>query len=117
MGFAYDLTDIGKQLADHNLLMTHWHHVFQDEILEIKYEDVMDDLLTLPKPGFLQDGVTLFQKGDLDGAELPFKKMLHHNPDHSACTYMTGLIYCRKGHVKEGADLMAKALKKASLIK
>ncbi len=44
MGFAYDLTDIGEQLADHNLLMHHWHQVFPNEILEIRYEDVVDDL-------------------------------------------------------------------------
>lgn len=44
MGFAYDLTDIGKQLADHNLLMDHWHRVFPGEILEINYEDVIEDL-------------------------------------------------------------------------
>lgn len=44
MGFAYDLTHIGLQLADHNLLMHHWNQLFPDGILEIKYEDVVDDL-------------------------------------------------------------------------
>jgi hypothetical protein len=44
MGFAYDLTDIGEQLADHNLLMHHWHRLFPGEILEIHYEEVVDDL-------------------------------------------------------------------------
>ncbi len=44
MGFAYDLTAIGEQLADHNLLMHHWHQVFPGEILEVNYEDVVDDL-------------------------------------------------------------------------
>jgi len=43
MGFAYDLRDIGEQLADHNLLMHHWHQLFPGEILEIRYEDVVDD--------------------------------------------------------------------------
>jgi len=43
MGFAYDLTWIGEQLADHNLLMHHWHQVFPGEILEIKYEDVVEN--------------------------------------------------------------------------
>ncbi len=188
MGFAYDLTDIGKQLADHNMMMDHWHRLFPDEILEIRYEDVVDDLegsarrilgyigmdweprvlqfntldrpvktasvwqvrqpiyktsknrwenyrshltpliqgtnakilpdpvedmITLPEPGFLQNGVALFHREDLDGAELRFKKMLHHNPEHAACTYMVGLVYCNKGHLAEGADMMALALKKA----
>jgi len=43
MGFAYDLDWIGEQLADHNLLMHHWHTVFPNEILEINYEDVVED--------------------------------------------------------------------------
>jgi len=42
MGFAYDLDWIGEQLADHNLLMQHWHRVCPGEILEINYEDVID---------------------------------------------------------------------------
>lgn len=44
MGFAYDLTSIGEQLADHNLLMHHWHQLFPGEIFEIHYEEVVDDL-------------------------------------------------------------------------
>ena len=185
MGFAYDLTDIGEQLADHNLLMHHWHQVFPGEILEINYEDVVDDLetsarkmldyigvaweprvlgfnelerpvktaslwqvrqpiyktskarwtryqvhlaplikgtnakivwdpiedmLTLPEPGFLQTGVDCFHRGDLDQAELCFKKMLHHNPDHAACNYMVGLVYCRKGYLTDAIELFEKAL-------
>jgi tetratricopeptide (TPR) repeat protein len=43
MGFAYDLDWIGEQLADHNLLMVHWQQVFPGEILEVRYEDVVDD--------------------------------------------------------------------------
>jgi tetratricopeptide (TPR) repeat protein len=43
MGFAYDLEWIGAQLADHAALMQHWHKVFPGEILEIQYENVVDD--------------------------------------------------------------------------
>ena len=43
MGFAYDLTWIGEQLADHNLLMHHWQQTFPGEILEVQYEDVVED--------------------------------------------------------------------------
>ena len=43
MGFAYDLTWIGEQLADHNLLLHHWNQVFPGEILEVRYEDVLAD--------------------------------------------------------------------------
>lgn len=43
MGFAYDLTAIGEQLADHNLLMDHWQQVFPGEIMEINYEDIVDN--------------------------------------------------------------------------
>ncbi|WP_298450568.1 tetratricopeptide repeat-containing sulfotransferase family protein [uncultured Marinobacter sp.] len=44
MGFAYDLGWIGEQLADHNLLMQHWQQVFPGEILEVNYEDLVEDL-------------------------------------------------------------------------
>jgi len=44
MGFAYDLTWIGEQLADHNLMMHHWRQLFPGEILEVNYEDVVEDL-------------------------------------------------------------------------
>lgn len=43
MGYAYDLRHIGEQLADHNLLMHHWHQVFPEEILEVKYEDLIEN--------------------------------------------------------------------------
>ncbi|AUY09040.1 MULTISPECIES: sulfotransferase family protein [Aeromonas] len=43
MGFAYNLTWIGEQLADHNLLMHHWNQLFPGEILEVRYEDVLAD--------------------------------------------------------------------------
>ncbi len=187
MGFAYDLTQTGEQLADHNLMMHHWNTVFPGEILEINYEDVVDDLeasarkmlayigvdwepavlrfnelersvktasvwqvrqpiyktskekwkryqdhlapliqgtnarvesepitmITLPEPGLLTNGVELYHKGELDAAEMSFKKMLHHNPGHAACNYMVGLIYLSKSHKKEGIELIEKALKKA----
>jgi hypothetical protein len=44
MGFAYDLSQIGEQLADHNMMIHHWQQVFPNEILEINYEDVVEDL-------------------------------------------------------------------------
>lgn len=44
MGFAYDLTSIGEQLADHNLMMYHWQQLFPGEILEVHYEDVIENL-------------------------------------------------------------------------
>lgn len=186
MGFAYDLTDIGEQLADHNMLMHHWSEVFPGEILEVNYEDVVDDLegsarrmieyiglewepqvldfnkveravktasvwqvrqpiyktskakweryrdhlepltrgtnapiehdpidmISLPEPGFLTNGVDLYKKDDLDGAELSFKKMLHHNPEHAAANYMVGLVYLSKHNMQEGIELIEKALKK-----
>jgi len=186
MGFAYDLTDIGEQLADHNLLMHHWQQLFPGEILELNYEDVVDDLetsarlmldyigvewepqvldfnrlerpvktasvwqvrqpiyksskarwkhyqqhlahlirgtndkirpdeidmLSLPEPGFLVEGVELYRQGDLDAAELSFKKMLHHNPEHAACRYMVGLVYLSKAQLRDGIAQIEQALEK-----
>lgn len=185
MGFAYDLEWIGEQLADHNLLMHHWHQVFPGEILEVQYEDVVEDtegmarkmldyigvewepqvlafneldrpvktasvwqvrqpiyktskakwgryqdhlaplikgtnakitwdpidMVTLPEPGWLTEGVRQYKADDLDGAEYTFKKLLHHLPEHAAANHMVGIIYARKGHVKEAVELMEKALK------
>lgn len=185
MGFAYDLETIGEQLADHNLLMDYWHKLFPGEILELNYEDVVedlegsartmleyigvewqpevlkfnelertvrtasvwqvrqpiyksskekwkrysqylaplikgtnapilpdpiDDMMTLPEPGFLTDGVAFYKDGKLDEAETCFKKMLHHNPEHGACNYMLGLVYLSKKHLQDGISLIEKAL-------
>lgn len=188
MGFAYDLEDIGQQLADHNLMMHHWHQIFPGEILEINYEDVVDDLagsarkmldyigvewqpqvlkfnqlkrsvktasvwqvrqpiyhtskakwqryrqhltplirgsnakivakpvsdmLTLPVPGLLQAGVDLYHCGKLDQAEINFKKMLHHNPQHAAANYMLGLVYLSKKHPRDGIAQIELAVQSA----
>uniref|UniRef100_UPI00356893D6 tetratricopeptide repeat-containing sulfotransferase family protein n=1 Tax=Amphritea sp. TaxID=1872502 RepID=UPI00356893D6 len=43
MGFAYDLEWIGQQLSDHNLLMHHWNQLFPGDILEVSYEDVVEN--------------------------------------------------------------------------
>lgn len=188
MGFAYDLTNIGEQLADHNLLMHHWDQVFPGEIYEIQYEKLVEDIegeirkvfdylevewedqvlafnelersvktasvwqvrqpvykssknkwkkyqdhlaplikgtnapikhtpitdmITLPEPAWLQTGYQYYQDNQLDDAELCFKKLLHHVPDHAAASYMVGLIYLRKGHPEEGKALIEKAVKLA----
>jgi len=42
LGYSYDLGWIGEQLADHNLLMHHWNQLFPGEILEVRYEDVLE---------------------------------------------------------------------------
>lgn len=46
LGFAYDLRSIGEQLADHNLLMHHWHRLFPGQILELNYENIVADAET-----------------------------------------------------------------------
>ena len=180
MGFAYDLTWLGEQLADHHLLMQHWHRLFPGEILEVSYEDVVEDteamarkmldyigvdwepqvlafnelerpvktasvwqvrqpiyktstakwlryqdhlaplilgtngkigwdpveMVRLPEPGLLGDGVALYKADKLDLAEYAFKKLMHHLPEHAAAGFMLGLIYARKGHLKDAIELM-----------
>jgi tetratricopeptide (TPR) repeat protein len=184
MGFAYDLTWIGEQLADHNLLMQHWHQLFPGEILEINYEDVVEDteamarkmldyigvdwepqvlnfnaldrpvktasvwqvrqpiyktskarwmhyekhlapliqgtngkitwdaidMVTLPEAGLLTDGVAFYKQQQFAQAELRFKKLLHHIPDHAAANYMLGLIYVQSDDIHNGVKLMEKAV-------
>jgi tetratricopeptide (TPR) repeat protein len=187
MGFAYDLSQIGEQLADHNQLLHHWDQVFPGEILEMRYEDVVEDLegsarkmldyigvdwepevlafneldrpvktasvwqvrqpiyktstakwmryqdhlapliqgtnkklewdaiemITLPEPGWLNEGVGLYKEDKLDEAEYCFKKILHHLPEHAAANFMLGIIYARKNHLPEAIELMEKAHKKS----
>lgn len=184
MGFAYDLTWIGEQLADHNLLMQHWHQLFPGEILEMNYEDVVEDtegmarkmlayigvdwepqvlnfseldrpvktasvwqvrqpiyktskakwmhyekhlapliqgtngkitwdaieMVTLPEAGLLTDGVALYKQQQFAEAELCFKKLLHHIPNHAAANYMLGLICVQSDDIHAGIQLMEKAV-------
>ena len=42
--FTYDLTDIGNYYRDYVELMDFWHHSFPGQILDVQYEDVVDDL-------------------------------------------------------------------------
>jgi len=186
MGFAYDLNQIGEQLADHNQLLYHWDQVFSGEILEMRYEDVVNDLegsarkmldyigvdwepevlafneldrpvktasvwqvrqpiyktstakwmryqnhlapliqgtnkklewdaiemITLPEPGWLNEGVGLYKEDKLDEAEVCFKKLLHHIPDYAAANFMLGIIYARKNHLPDAIELMEIAHKK-----
>jgi predicted Zn-dependent protease len=60
----------------------------------------------------LQQGVASYQNQQLADAELCFKKMLHHNPQHAAANYMVGLVYCSAGLIKEAIPLLEKALDK-----
>jgi tetratricopeptide (TPR) repeat protein len=70
MGFAYDLSWIGEQLVDHQRLMQHWHQVFPGQILEVDYDELVEDVqgwaeriisyLDLP----WEDGVLSFQELD-----------------------------------------------------
>lgn len=70
MGFAYDLSWIGEQLVDHQRLMQHWHQVFPEQILEVDYDALVEDVegwarriisyLGLP----WEDGVLSFQELD-----------------------------------------------------
>ena len=43
MGFAYDLDWIGEQLVDHDRLLAHWHAVFPGQVMEVVYEDLVED--------------------------------------------------------------------------
>ncbi|MBF0446755.1 MAG: sulfotransferase [Magnetococcales bacterium] len=46
MGFAYDLTDLALHIADYQRLMAHWHDLFPGKILDVRYEDLVEDLPT-----------------------------------------------------------------------
>ncbi|WP_139363756.1 sulfotransferase family protein, partial [Oceanospirillum linum] len=44
MGFAYDQSWIGEQLVDHQRLMNHWHQVLPEQILEVDYDLLVEDV-------------------------------------------------------------------------
>ncbi|MDH4377986.1 MAG: sulfotransferase [Ramlibacter sp.] len=70
MGFAYDLSWIGEQLVDHERLMRHWHAVFPDQILEVDYDSLVEDVEGWARKiiGYLdlpwEEGVLNFQELD-----------------------------------------------------
>ncbi|MEJ2273495.1 MAG: sulfotransferase [Woeseiaceae bacterium] len=42
--FSYDLETIGRYYNDYVALMEHWHAVLPDQVLTVRYEDLVDDL-------------------------------------------------------------------------
>ena len=42
--FSYDLETIGEYYKDYLALMDHWHAVLPDQVLTIRYEDLVNDL-------------------------------------------------------------------------
>ncbi len=42
--FTYDLEDLGHYYRDYDRLMQHWHQVLPGRILDVHYEQVVDDL-------------------------------------------------------------------------
>ena len=67
------------------------------------------DMLSLPEPGLLQDGVALYKADRLDEAEYRLKQLLQHLPEHAAANFVLGLTYVRKGHLHDAIELMEKA--------
>ena len=43
MGFAYDLEDIGRHIRDYQRLMNHWHTVLPGRILDLHYEQMVEN--------------------------------------------------------------------------
>jgi len=42
--FSYDLAEVGEYYLQYARLMAHWHDVLPGKVLEVRYEDVVDDL-------------------------------------------------------------------------
>lgn len=66
------------------------------------------DMVSLPVPGMQTEGVACYRQGKLDEAEMLFKRLLHHIPEHATAHFMVGLICVRKGHLAEGIGHMEK---------
>lgn len=66
------------------------------------------DMVSLPVPGMLTDGIARYREGKLDDAEMLFRRLLHHVPEHASAHFMVGLICVRKGHLTDGIAHMEK---------
>ncbi|QIG32810.1 hypothetical protein FY047_08950 [Leclercia adecarboxylata] len=66
------------------------------------------EMVSLPVPGMQSEGIARYRQGKRDEAEMLFKRLLHHVPEHATAQFMVGLIYVRKGHLAEGIVHMEK---------
>jgi tetratricopeptide (TPR) repeat protein len=48
-GYSYDLTELGHYYRSYERLMDHWRAVLPETILDVRYEDVVDDLETMAR--------------------------------------------------------------------
>jgi tetratricopeptide (TPR) repeat protein len=75
---------------------------------KIEWEPI--EMISLPEAGLVQQASDLYNQGDLNGAELNCKKMLHHNPNHAAAHYILGLVYLSKNYLDYGIEEIEKAI-------
>ncbi|MEH5973126.1 sulfotransferase [Phytobacter diazotrophicus] len=68
------------------------------------------EMVSLPVPGMQTEGIVYYRQGKLDEAEMLFRRLLHHLPEHATAHFMVGLIYVRKGHLADGIGHMEKGL-------
>ncbi|MDU4353889.1 MAG: sulfotransferase [Phytobacter diazotrophicus] len=68
------------------------------------------EMVSLPVPGMQTEGIDYYRQGKLDEAEMLFRRLLHHLPEHATAHFMVGLIYVRKGHLADGIGHMEKGL-------
>lgn len=66
------------------------------------------EMVSLPVPGMQTDGIARYREGKLDEAEMLFRRLLHHVPEHATAHFMVGLICVRKGHLADGIAHMEK---------
>ncbi|MCU6667797.1 sulfotransferase [Enterobacteriaceae bacterium H4N4] len=67
------------------------------------------EMVSLPVPGMQTDGIARYREGKLDEAEMLFRRLLHHVPEHATAHFMVGLICVHKGHLADGIEHMEKA--------
>ncbi len=48
-GYSYDLTELGHYYRTYERLMDHWRAVLPETILDVRYEDVVEDLETMAR--------------------------------------------------------------------
>ncbi|WP_052246225.1 tetratricopeptide repeat-containing sulfotransferase family protein [Leclercia adecarboxylata] len=66
------------------------------------------EMVSLPVPGMQTDGIAHYRQGKLDEAEMLFRRLLHHVPEHATAHFIVGLICVRKGYLADGIAHMEK---------
>jgi len=83
--FSYDLDELSDYFISHHQLMNHWKTILADDVITVKYEDLVGDIHTA--------SINLFNKCKIQWQPqcVDFTKNIHHSMTASASQVRQGL--------------------------